>query len=230
MLVWFLLLLIAGFGVLLRPDLSRSAGLDPTDIAMLAGGLGLIVLIGLLMGRPSRSPWTRALRQVIGVGALTLAVGTSWSHRDELAQLARKFATDPSGTDVIENQQTGERSVRIRRRTNGHFVAKVQVNGAPILMMVDTGATSVVLRHTDAKQSGIDVGRLKFTVPVRTANGPAYAAPVRLKGLAVGSVRFEQIEALVAQPGTLDQSLLGMSFLSRLRSYEFTGDLLTLRG
>ena len=229
MLVWFVLLLVAGFGVILRPDLSRSAGLDAPDMAMLAGGLGLIVLVGLLMGRPSRGPWVRALRQSIGVGALTLAVGTSWAHREELSNLARRVTID-AGADIVEPQQSGEKSVRIRKRTNGHFVAKAQVNGASITMMVDTGATSVVLKHTDAKQIGIDVGRLKFTVPVRTANGPAFAAPVRLKGLTIGSLRYEQIEALVAQPGTLDQSLLGMSFLSRLRSYEFSGDLLTLRG
>jgi aspartyl protease family protein len=57
----------------------------------------------------------------------------------------------------------------------------------------------------------------------------AYAAPVRLRNLAVGPIVIPQVEALVAQTGTLKESLLGMTFLSRLRSYEFSGDFLTLR-
>jgi len=65
---------------------------------------------------------------------------------------------------------------------------------------------------------------------VSTANGTTYAAPVRLKSIAVGPLELRDVEALVAQPGNLNENLLGMSFLKRLRSYEFTGDFLTLRG
>ncbi len=96
-------------------------------------------------------------------------------------------------------------------------------------MLVDTGASSVVLKSTDAERAGIDLARLAYVVPVQTANGTAFAAPIRLKSIVVGTIAFGDVEALVAQSGALDESLLGMSFLSKLGSYEFSGDYLTLR-
>jgi aspartyl protease family protein len=65
---------------------------------------------------------------------------------------------------------------------------------------------------------------------VHTANGTTYAAPVRLRSIAIGPLVLENVEALVAKPGTVNENLLGMSFLTRLRSYEFSKDYLTLRG
>jgi aspartyl protease family protein len=97
-------------------------------------------------------------------------------------------------------------------------------------MLVDTGASTVVLKPADAQRLGIDVNQLKYSVPVQTANGTTYAAHVRLRSLSLGPISVQDVEALVAKPGSLKENLLGMSFLSRLRSYEFTSDFLMLRG
>jgi aspartyl protease family protein len=97
-------------------------------------------------------------------------------------------------------------------------------------MIVDTGASSIVLKPEDAKKAGIDVSKLTYRVPVLTANGRTVAARVRLDEVSIGPLDRKNVDALIAQPGALTQSLLGMSFLSRLRSYEFSGDFLTLRG
>ncbi len=104
------------------------------------------------------------------------------------------------------------------------------VLGVSLALLVDTGASTVVLKPADAARAGIDTATLSFTTPVSTANGTTYAAPVRLKSISVGPLEVRDVEALVAQPGTLSENLLGMSFLKRLRSYEFSGDFLTLRG
>ena len=64
---------------------------------------------------------------------------------------------------------------------------------------------------------------------MQTANGTTYAAHVRLRNLTLGPINLTDVDALVAKPGALKENLLGMSFLSRLRSYEFSGDYLTLR-
>ena len=93
----------------------------------------------------------------------------------------------------------------------------------------DSGASTVVLRPADAQKLGIDTEKLRYSVPVQTANGTTYAAAVKLKRVAVGGIHFTEIDALVAKPGALRDSLLGMSFLNRLKSYEFSGDMLTLR-
>jgi aspartyl protease family protein len=86
-----------------------------------------------------------------------------------------------------------------------------------------------VLKPADAQRLGIDLDRLRYTVPVQTANGTTFAASVRLRNLSIGRIILNEVEALVAKQGTLRENLLGMSFLSRLRSYEFTSDFLTLR-
>ena len=112
----------------------------------------------------------------------------------------------------------------------GDFVARGAANGISLSLLIDTGASTVVLKTADAARVGIDTNALSFTTPVSTANGTTFAAPVRLKSVSVGPLEIRDVEALVAQPGALNENLLGMSFLKRLRSYEFSGDFLTLRG
>jgi aspartyl protease family protein len=108
-------------------------------------------------------------------------------------------------------------------------MVRTESNGIALTMLVDTGASTVVLKPADAQRLGIDIDRLRYTVPVQTANGTTYAASVRLRTLSVGNINLNEVDALVAKPGSLKENLLGMSFLSRLRSYEFTSEFLTLR-
>jgi len=97
-------------------------------------------------------------------------------------------------------------------------------------LLVDTGASTVVLTPSDAERAGLDTDDLAYSVAVHTANGTTYAAPVRLRSVAIGPLVVNNVDALVAQPGSLKENLLGMSFLRRLQSYEFSKDFLTLRG
>lgn len=120
-------------------------------------------------------------------------------------------------------------SVRLRKSPSGTFIARGEVNGTPAAFLVDTGAKTVVLRSSDAETAGIDVSRAIFNTPVETAAGTFYAAPVRIRTAAIGPLRINDLEALVAKPGSLNESLLGMNFLTRLSSYDISGDFLTLR-
>lgn len=121
------------------------------------------------------------------------------------------------------------KSVRIRRDGEGRFIARGDLNGAQATFLIDTGATAIVLRQSDAERAGIDTSGLAYSVPVKTANGETNTAAVRLRSLTVGSIRMEGLEALVASPGSLNENLLGMTFLRRLRSYDLSGDFITLR-
>ena len=96
-------------------------------------------------------------------------------------------------------------------------------------MLIDSGSATVVLRQSDAEKAGIDIKNLAFDTPLKTANGTSYMASVRLKSVRIGPLSMGDVEALVAKPGTLNENLLGMSFLRRLTSYEVTGDFVTLR-
>ncbi len=122
------------------------------------------------------------------------------------------------------------RNVEVARTSTGDFAVTAQVNGAAIAMVLDTGATSVVLTREDAKAAGLPLEILAYTTNIDTANGRTRAAPVTLDRVAIGGLVERSIEALVAQPGQLKVSLLGMSFLNRLQSWEVRGDRLLLRG
>jgi aspartyl protease family protein len=97
-------------------------------------------------------------------------------------------------------------------------------------MVLDTGASAVVLTQEAAKAAGLPLDMLAYNVSVDTANGRARAAAVTLDRLAVGDIVERAVPALIAQPGQLRTNLLGMSFLNRLESWEVRGDKLILRG
>ncbi|MDX2288849.1 MAG: TIGR02281 family clan AA aspartic protease [Hyphomicrobiaceae bacterium] len=234
MLGWLLIALavLGGLFYLLTGETGPLAGYESADQWGLTAMAVVMALyaVSLLAGGERLS---QSLRQ-LGLWALVfLALIAGYTYRQDLSVFGTRLAGElmPPGTTVSEQRSaTGEVAVRIRHRSDGHFVARGDVNGARLVMLVDTGASTVVLKPADAERAGINVGSLSFTVPVRTANGTGYAAPVRLRQISIGGITVEDVEALVARPGSLSESLLGMSFLRRLRSYEFSGDYLTLRG
>jgi len=96
-------------------------------------------------------------------------------------------------------------------------------------MLVDTGASIVTLSASDAELVGLHTANLHYTEPISTANGNSLMAPVQLENIVIGPVGAASVTAFVAQPGKLEYSLLGMRFLGRLKSFEVSGDTLTLR-
>ena len=209
------------------------AGLDTSRFLAAVTAATLLAFIGIGALRGYGGQLGKAARDLLVWVALALALVLGYSFREDFHAIGQRITGElmPPGESVsVAASMPGERAVRIRKRADGHFIARGDVDGANVVMMVDTGASTVVLKPTDARAAGINVNSLSYTVPVRTANGTAYAAAVRIKKMTVGGITVEGIEALVAKPGALNESLLGMSFLRRLRSYEFSGDFLTLRG
>src|SRR6185369_16801133 len=119
------------------------------------------------------------------------------------------------------------RSVTVHAANNGHFHVDAVANGRRIPFVVDTGATVVSLTRQDAERIGLDVTRLAYTQRFQTANGIARAAPVTLREVSVGPIALYDVQAVVNE-GKSGQSLLGMSFLSRLDGYSVSGDSLTM--
>ena len=233
MTTWLALFILAFAAILLVADeFGMIAGLDSTTFGYVAVGLALLVFIGGGMLGSYRGRVGAMARDAVTWLALGLGLVTLYAYKDELMPIAARVVGEllPGSAMTVEQSSGGVTEVRIRKRLDGHFTAKVKVNGNPISMIVDTGASTIVLRPEDAKKAGIDIGRLSYRVPVLTANGRTLAARVRLDKVAIGPLDRNKVDALVAQPNALTQSLLGMSFLSRLRSYEFSGDFLTLRG
>jgi aspartyl protease family protein len=230
--VALLLLVIAGVALMLRADVGPIAGYDPSDFALILAGLALLIFIGSSLAGSYRGRAGQALRDLLAWSLVAAALVAGYNFRDGILSFSHHVLGEflPPGTPLRADLQIEqEQSVRIRKRPDGHFMVRTEANGVDLPMLVDTGASTVVLRPEDGKRLGFDVDQLRYVVPVQTANGTTYAASVRLSTLSVGRIRLNNVDALVAKRGALRENLLGMSFLNRLNSYEFSGEYLTLR-
>jgi clan AA aspartic protease (TIGR02281 family) len=109
---------------------------------------------------------------------------------------------------------------------NGHFMISAEVNRAPIEFLVDTGASLVFLTADDARNAGFNPRELNYTQFVSTGNGSARAAPVKLSEIRIGDLSVDNVRAAVLD--NLGQSVLGMSFLNRLKGFEMREGSLTI--
>ena len=185
-----------------------------------------IVLLGSLTTR-YQGRLGEALRSATIWAVLTFAFLTLYSYRDTVESVAVRVWGELVPGEVSASSP-GEAVVT--RRRDGQFVLGGLVNGVRVTFIFDTGASSVVLRAEDAARIGISTADLSFDVPVSTANGRALAAEVNLASLSVGGVTQTRVRALVASPGALRESLLGQTFLERLKSYTVENNRLVLRG
>jgi aspartyl protease family protein len=123
---------------------------------------------------------------------------------------------------------TNSRSVVVSRDGRGHFEVDARVNGRRIGFMVDTGASVIALTARDAARLGIRPAQNAFVAEVRTANGTVRGAPARLDSVEVGNIQLRDVTALVLPDQALSDNLLGLSFLSRLRRFEYSDGKLVL--
>jgi aspartyl protease family protein len=120
-------------------------------------------------------------------------------------------------------------TARLKLSSNGHFVTEAEINGRDIKVMVDTGASAVALSHEDARKAGFRPDDLDFDVTVSTANGEVKAASVIIDRIEIGGISVEKVKGMVMPKGAMPGTLLGMSFLSRLHSFEVKDGVLHLR-
>lgn len=107
--------------------------------------------------------------------------------------------------------------VELTADQRGHFETEVRLNGRGANVLVDTGATLVALTYEDAVAAGLSVGAADFRYYAQTANGRARFAKVRIDEVRLGDIVVRDVDASVAEPGRLHVTLLGMSFLGKLR-------------
>jgi aspartyl protease family protein len=207
-------------------DQDAIATLLKHDISALALKLALVIFAGGLVLTMFHERLSRALEAMLFWVVIGLLLVVGYSYRFELRDVADRVTAQ-----LLPGHVAGHgRNVEVVRGRGGDFAVGAQINGARIPMVLDTGATSVVLTQAAAKAAGLPLEVLEYTVNVDTANGRTRAAPVTLDRLAVGGLIERAVPALVAQPGQLKNNLLGMTFLNRLDSWEVRGDRLRMRG
>ncbi|RED17501.1 retropepsin-like aspartic protease family protein [Parasphingopyxis lamellibrachiae] len=168
------------------------------------------------------------LLAIIGMTMLALAFLGGGQEPDPVpVALASADAsgTRDSGMQIAGN---GSASFTTARAADGHFYADVRINGATSRMLIDTGATSVVLSRADAQRAGIQARPGEFTAIAQTAGGQIALKPVTIDRMALGPVDTRNVRAMVAE-SDLPVSLLGQSFLERVGTVEINGDELRLR-
>ena len=157
------------------------------------------------------------------LGALTANAFVAHKGPDRAAR-ASSAASD------FSQQHEAAYAVQIPRGSNGEFAVQAKINGVAAPMVVDTGATSVVLTYETAKAIGLPLELLNYDVDVQTAGGHTKAARLWLDRMAVGKLVERSVPALVVPHGQMTTNLLGMSFLDRLESFEVRADQLLLHG
>ena len=219
-------LAVACGALLLTQHESILFGLNHQQFASAAIGVSLLlwlVLSGWRTARPSD------IARVVSTATIWviafIALTGVYAYRFEASAIVGRIAGElfPSEPQVGRG---GE--VIVNRRLSGEFAIAGRVNAARVTFLFDTGASAVVLTAEDAKRAGVETSRLVFDVPVATANGGAMAAEARLDQVAIGPIVMRNVPAMVARRGALDESLLGMSFLERLKSYTVERDRLVM--
>ena len=183
------------------------------------------VLIAAIFGSAA-AYWSRAsllkIAKVAGLWAIIIT-GVSMFYLYQ-SDFSDRFMSslDPSGVTVSDD------GLVVHRARDGHFWLRASINNTAILMMVDTGASNVVLSPEDAKTVGFPAGTLVFDRIAQTANGEVKFARVNARRFSIGDATFYDVPVTVN--GTaMSGSLLGMSVLDRFASVEFRGDSLILR-
>ena len=150
------------------------------------------------------------------------------------AETSAETATEAAAPSVAslaieEPANTARRKTTIRNRPDGHYWTRALVNKkTSVEFMVDTGASVVALTYKDAQKMGLRPGKLDYRWEIRTAGGKTMGASVMIDQIQIGQVKVKNVEAMVLRTD-LEQSLLGMSFLRELYSYEFRGDRLIIQ-
>lgn len=176
-------------------------------------------------------------RVILHQGWRTVHYGFVWSCVFAAMLMAYSFRSDmqvalaglkgrPVQSIALSQAQI---ETELRRGWDGHYRADAIVNGVGMRLMVDTGATMVLIPFEQASAIGIDTSAIDFSIPVMTANGRSTVAPIRIASIVVGQIMVRDVVAAVAQPGRLQTGLLGMSFLDKLGETSFQGDRLFLR-
>ena len=221
---WLFLLALICLGVWGLMQLFPGRITTPED----AGWLGRSVLWAALAAAMALSFRGRlreaaryALAWLVVIGALALG----YTYRGELREAALRVRAELIPGYAVSG---APREMMVAEGADGHFTVAAQVNGRPVLFMVDTGASAIVLSPRDARRLGVDVEALDYDRLAETANGVGRSAGWRAGSLIVGDLTLRDVEVEVNQ-APMSVSLLGMTFFRRLESYRVENGRLYMR-
>ena len=171
------------------------------------------------------------MRNIVILAAVMVGLGTI------LAQMADRMTAAPARANsaplkvaaaVEASTQTAGRSLSIPRDARGHFQTEGRIDGQRIGFMVDTGASVIALNESSAARFGLRPSSGDYNATVTTANGKIRAARTRLAIVEIGGLVVHDVDAMVLPDEALSENLLGLSFLSRLKRFEYANGKMVL--
>jgi aspartyl protease family protein len=169
---------------------------------------------------------------IAGAGVFMAQMADRMSPTPALAKGADQVAASHSATDPLLPKTTvspsGGTRVSLPRDFRGHFQAVGRIEGQHINFMVDTGASVVALNEKSAAKFGLRPLRGDYNAKVNTANGTIKAARARIPVMDIGGLVVRDVEAMVLPDEALSENLLGLSFLSKLKRFEYADGRLVL--
>ena len=188
---------------------------------------------------------TDQIMQITYLSLLGAAIAVSYfvSQRGQMGRVAQQASiwglifvgviaaaglwNDIRGSIAPQQSVAAGGEIVLPRQADGHFYARLDVNGAPITFMVDTGASEMVLSRDDALRAGIDTHALRYLGQASTANGTVRTAQVTLGQVGFGGVTQADVPAVVNE-GEMSGSLLGMSYLRNFSNIQISDTNLIL--
>ena len=169
------------------------------------------------------------MRNIMIFAAVLVGLGTSWRRwRTRCRRRRPRPTASPKKLPAETVAQAGGRSLSIPRDARGHFQTDGRIDGQRINFMVDTGASLVALNEKSAARFGLRPSRSDYNATVTTANGTIKAARTRLAMIELGGLVVRDVDAMVLPDEALSENLLGLSFLSKLKRFEYANGRLVL--
>jgi aspartyl protease family protein len=168
------------------------------------------------------------MRNIMIFAAIMIGLGTFMAQIADKMTPAPAAATPSARMAVAPETQASLRTLSIPRDARGHFAADGRIDGQRIAFMVDTGASVIALNESSAARFGLRPSRNDYRATVTTANGTVKAARARLAMVDIGGLIVRDVDAMVLPDEALSENLLGLSFLSKLRRFEYANGKMVL--
>ncbi|HXH45623.1 MAG TPA: TIGR02281 family clan AA aspartic protease [Bradyrhizobium sp.] len=168
------------------------------------------------------------MRNIMIFAAIMIGLGTFMAQMADKMSSASATSAPATTVAVATMAPAGGRSLSIPRDGRGHFQTEGRIDGQRMGFMVDTGASVVALNETSAARFGLRPSRSAYNATVTTANGTIKAARTRIAMLEVGGLIVRDVDAMVLPDAALSENLLGLSFLSRLKRFEYSNGQMVL--
>lgn len=184
----------------------------------------LILILARTLLVPGRIAWAEKARHAAAWIGVVLALVLAFAYQDELRGVLQRVRAEFSSSYPVAS---GAHELVVAQGEGGGFFITGQVNGQTVRFLIDTGSSDTVLSPADAQRIGVNIAGLRFDHMAETANGTGYGAPFVADSLTVGPIRRSGFRMMVNQ-APMTSSLLGMSFLGGLESFQVRGRRLYL--